>query len=59
MAMLRAQEEESNDVSAFDMKQSTRPDLSSEGPEFFEGVRPTIVVDEGETRNAFSKEAVT
>ena len=59
LAMLRAQEEEeSKDVSAFDMKQATIPDLSCEGPEFFESVRPTIVLDECETRNTYSKETV-
>ena len=40
------------------MKQATMPDISCEGPEFFESVRPTIVLDEGETRNTFSKETV-
>jgi hypothetical protein len=59
LAMLRAQdEEESKDISAFDMKQATMPDMSPEGSNMFEGVRPTIVVDEGETRDTFSKEIV-
>jgi hypothetical protein len=40
------------------MKQATMPDMSCERPKFFESVRPTIALDEGETRDTFSKETV-
>ena len=45
-------------MSGFDMKQATMPDNTNEGPNMFEGMRPTIVADEGDTRDTFSKEAV-
>ena len=40
------------------MKQATMPDLPGQGSELFYGVRPSIVVDEGETANTFSAETV-
>ena len=60
-AMLEAQEENCKDdpkgVSGFDMKQSTMPDVSMDTPRLFEGVRPTLVTDEGETMNTFQNQA--
>ena len=54
--MIRAQvEEDSADISAFDMKQATMPDISCPGPTLFEGVRPSIVLDEGEAQGTFAK----
>ena len=44
--------------SAFEMKQATMPDLPGKGAQLFYGVRPSIVVDEGETANTFSAETL-
>ena len=51
--------DQSADQSAFEMKQSTMPDMPAEGADLFQGVRPALVVDEGEARGTFSREAVT
>ena len=57
--MIRAQVEEDNtDISAFDMKQATMPDMSCPGPALFEGVRPSLVTDEGEAQGTFAKESI-
>ena len=57
--MIRAQEEEdSADISAFDMKQATMPDTPCKGPSLFEGMRPTIVADEGDAQGTFAKESI-
>ena len=54
--MFRALVEEDNtDISAFDMKQATMPDISCPGPALFEGVRPSLVTDEGEAQGTFAK----
>ena len=49
---------EVNDASAFEMKQATMPDTPNAGPQLFQGLRPTIVTDEGDTHGTFSKEDV-
>ena len=49
---------EHREPSAFEMKQATMPDLPGKGAELFYGVRPSIVVDEGETANTFSAETL-
>ena len=46
------------DETGFDMKQATMPDMATSSDNLFEGVRPTLVLDEATTREAFSKEAV-
>ena len=59
LEMIRAQEEEcSPDIFAFDMKQTTMPDTPCRGPDLFEGMRPSIVTDEGDTRGTFTKESI-
>ena len=48
-----------NDPSAFDMKQSTMPDApATQAADVFNGVRPSIVVDEGIAANTFSQETL-
>ena len=44
--------------SAFDMKQSTTHDASNSSKHIFDGMRPSIVVDEAETRDTFPPEVV-
>ena len=49
---------DSRDASVFEMKQATMPDTPSAGPHLFQGMRPSIVTDEGDTRSTFPKEAI-
>ena len=56
--MLEAQGSDGKDVTAFEMKQATMPDTPNTGSHLFQGVRPTIVTDEGVTRDTFSKETI-
>ena len=45
-------------MSAFEMKQATMPYTPNADPQLFQGLRPTIVTDEGDTHGTFSKEDV-
>ena len=59
LEMLEAGDEEGNEAPAgFDMKQATMPDLAPSETRVFESVRPTLVVDEGTSHGAFSKQVV-
>ena len=44
--------------SLYEMKQSTMPDTPNDELNVFHGVRPTIVLDEGEASNTFSQETL-
>ena len=56
--MLEAGDAQPDSSTGFDMKQATMPDMATSGSDIFQGVRPTLVVDEGATHGSFSKEAV-
>ena len=58
LEMLEGDNAESPAASGFEMKQATMPDNTNVGPNMFQGMRPIIVTDEGDTRSTFSKEAV-
>ena len=55
LAMLHTEEQDCPGTSGFEMKQATMPDTPCPGPNLFQGVRPTLVTDEGETRDTFSR----
>ena len=57
LAILEADGAEGSKESAFEMKQATMPDTPNVGSHLFQGMRPTIVTDEGDTHGTFSKEA--
>ena len=44
--------------SCFDQKQATGHDVSRSAQDLFEGVRPSLVLDEGETQDTFAPEVV-
>ena len=57
--MLEAGDTSSTAETGFDMKQATMPDMATSGTDILQGLRPTLVVDEGSTHGTFSKEVVT
>ena len=59
LEMLEAEDTNADQESAFEMKQATMPDMATSGENVFQGVRPTLVVDEGETRGTFSEPVIT
>ena len=52
------QETVSGPDSCFDQKQATGHDVSRSAQDLFEGVRPSLVLDEGETQDTFAPEVV-
>ena len=57
--MLDADAPAQGDTSAFEMKQATMPDMPDvDATNLFQGVRPTMVTDEGDAHNTFSKESI-
>ena len=59
LEMLEAGDTNADQETAFEMKQATMPDMATSGDNVFQGVRPTLVVDEGETRGTFSEPVIT
>ena len=57
--MLEAGDTSATAETGFDMKQATMPDMATSGADIFQGIRPTLVVEESSTHGTFSKEVVT